>query len=173
MTPFDRTQASSIDSVVEALGLSAHPEGGWYRETWRSAERVGVSRNGTTVSRAAFTSIVFALGEGERSHFHRIDSDELWVWQQGAHVVVHLLEPGAGYRRLVVAAPGDPHGAPQVVVPGGVWFGAECAAGAAFAVVACVVAPGFEFSAFELAERDALTALWPEHGELIARFTRG
>ncbi len=152
-----------FESLVADLRLARHPEGGWYRETWRAAAQPGATRS-------AATSILFALGAGERSHLHRIDADELWLWQGGGAVHVHVLNADGAHTRHVVGPPGAPGSVPQAVVPAGAWFAAEPEPGA-WTLVACVVAPGFEFRGFELATRATLVETFPAHADLIAAFT--
>jgi predicted cupin superfamily sugar epimerase len=153
---------------IDALGLQAHPEGGWYREVFRSHERVSGAGllERFAGARSLATSILYLLAAGERSCFHRLRADELWCHHEGGDVRLHLLER-SGARTLVVC-----RGTPQVVVPHGTWFAAEADPGAAFALVGCVVAPGFEFADFELAERERLLAEFPAATELVMRFTR-
>ena len=157
--------------LAATLNLSAHPEGGWYRETWRAAERVTVVRDGQPAQRAAATGILYLLSAGERSRYHRIDADELWIWQGGGTMQVHVLDEESCLRTLYVGPPDDPATHEPALVRAGAWFAAGPAPGADFALVRCIVSPGFEFAAFELAGRAALTARWPEHAAHIAAFT--
>jgi hypothetical protein len=160
------------DKLIAALNLSPHPEGGWYREVWRAAERVTVQRDGEPSERAAATGIDYLLAHGERSRFHRIDADELWLWQGGGTMDVYVLTKKSGLHTLRVGPPGAPGTHRPALVPAGTWFAAAPAADADWSLASCIVSPGFEYAAFELAERATLTALWPEHAALIARFTR-
>jgi predicted cupin superfamily sugar epimerase len=154
--------------MIDALGLGAHPEGGWFREVFRSPERV--DREGLPErfpeARSLATSILYLLAAGERSCFHRLRADELWCHHAGGAVHLHLLERGGARERVVGRE------TPQVVVPHGTWFAAEPEPGAAFALVGCVVSPGFEFADFELAEREPLLAEFPGARERVMRFTR-
>ena len=162
--------ALSVDAEarIRALRLAAHPEGGWFREVYRSPERVG--RDGLperfSGSRSLATSILYLLAAGERSHFHRLRADEVWCHHAGGAVHLHLLGHG-GARTLVVGAD-----TPQAIVPHGSWFAAEPEPGAAFALVGCFVTPGFEYGDFELAERGALLAEFPDQRSLVTKFTR-
>ena len=129
---------SAADRLIAQLGLEPHPEGGWYLETWRAPGP----------GRAASTAIYFLLREGERSHWHAVDADEIWCNHGGDPIVVSMtdgdtvvevtlgLDLGAGQR-------------PQVVVPAGQWQSATPIG--AWGLVSCIVAPGFEFAGFELA----------------------
>ncbi|MEI4486572.1 cupin domain-containing protein [Frigidibacter sp. MR17.14] len=130
------------EALIAALELQPHPEGGWYRETWRAAAAEG--------ARAAGTAILFLLKAGERSHWHRVDAAEVWLWHRGGTLALSVAETDAGpalTRRLGgdIAA-GE---APQLVVPAGHWQAAAPEAG--HVLVSCVVAPGFDFAGFELA----------------------
>jgi predicted cupin superfamily sugar epimerase len=133
----------AAEEMIAALGLAAHPEGGWYRETWRAAATLAGGR-------AAATSILFLLEAGEGSHWHRVDAGEMWIFQAGAPLELSVAEPGQS--PLTVTLGPDPLAghAPQHLVPPGAWQSAQ-ASPAGWALVACVVAPGFEFSGFELA----------------------
>ena len=140
--------AQSLDAaeVIAALQLAPHPEGGWYRETWRADETLPGGR-------AVATAILFLLQAGGRSHWHRVDAGELWLFQAGAPLKLSVAEE-AGACRTVVLGPdvlaGD---APQHLVPAGAWQSAEASA-TGWTLVGCVVAPAFEFKHFELAPAD-------------------
>lgn len=182
---------SGAAELIDALGLVAHPEGGHYRETHRSADQV---RRADGQERSAITSIYYLLQPGEYSAWHRIDADEIWNHHAGLGMDVHVLGPAG----LVTWRLGDPRERPgavfQVVVPAGCWFAAELAndgadgaewagsnrsaivqaAGAyadanAYALAGCTVAPGFEFAHFELADASILTQAYPDHAALIRR----
>ncbi len=124
-------------AVIEALALTPHPEGGHYRETWRDAPADG--------TRGAGTAILFLLREGEKSHWHRVDAAELWVWQAGAAL---LLRIGANAARRLGPAPcAGEH--LQMLVPRNSWQSAQSAG--SWTLCSCVVAPAFSFDGFELA----------------------
>ncbi len=155
--------------LISRLGLEPHPEGGFYRETYRSEERV--QRGVPAVERAAATAIYYLLADDAYSAWHRIQSDEVWHFHAGDSLKVHVLEDNGTVRthRLGHAAE-DEVAVYQAVVPAGRWFAAERVAGAhGYTLVGCTVAPGFEFSEFELAEGQALLASYAAHGDLIRR----
>ena len=131
----------TADDLIERLGLQAHPEGGWYRETWRAIAAPG--------ERPAGTSILFLLRRGETSHWHRVDADEVWLHQAGAPLLLDVASSsGTGpvvRHRLGVAD----DAVPQAVVPAGHWQSAS--PDGEWSLLGCVVAPGFEFRGFELA----------------------
>ena len=138
--------------LVAQLGLQPHPEGGWYRQTWRST--VAVTPAGYTGSRVAATAIHFLLAAGETSRWHRVRSDELWLWQGLGPLRLRLGGdgdvPSVSEEVLVGPDPRAGH-ALQALVPGDSWQAAE-PVGRAGSLVACIVAPGFEFADFELFE---------------------
>jgi hypothetical protein len=160
--------SAGAEHWIRTLALGPHPEGGWFRETYRSPERMPASALPARFAgdRALATSILYLLPAGERSHFHRLRADEVWGHHAGGAMVLHLLD-GGGARQLLVSA-----SAPQAVVPHGTWFAAEPEPGAAYALVSCGVSPGFEYEDLEFAERPALLAEYPAQRELVLRFTR-
>ncbi|GAA0491313.1 cupin domain-containing protein [Streptomyces stramineus] len=143
---------AEISELVELLGLQPHVEGGWYRETWKTpAQAVPEGYGGP---RAFATGIYFLLHPGETSRWHRVRSDELWLWHRGGPLRMRL--GGAGAAPDPAAAVGAVLGSgvergerPQFLVPGGVWQTAE-PTGDEPVLVSCVVAPGFDFTDFEL-----------------------
>ncbi|MBA16751.1 MAG: cupin [Sphingomonas sp.] len=128
--------------IIERLELAPHPEGGWYRETWRAAAPPG--------ARAGGTAILFLLEEGQRSHWHRVDADEIWLWHAGHPLDLHIADDAATTWRTTRLG-GDVIGgyAPQCLVPASRWQATEANAG--WGLVSCTVTPGFDFAGFELA----------------------
>jgi predicted cupin superfamily sugar epimerase len=137
----------SAGRLIEQLGLTAHPEGGWYKETWRGAPSAADGR-------ASGTAIMFLLRAGEASHWHTVDAAELWLWQAGDPVELRLAATGEGPARSVIL--GADVGAGQqlqgMVAPDE-WQAArpfgEPQHG--YSLVSCVVVPGFDFAGFRLA----------------------
>jgi predicted cupin superfamily sugar epimerase len=154
-----------VERLVAELQLARHPEGGFYRETFRSADRV-TTRRGTT--RSALTTILFALGGDDFSAFHRLTSDEIWHFYRGDPLSVEIIDSAGAHQRRVIG----PDGPWQIAVPAGAHFASHVANPLGYALVGCDVAPGFEFADFFLATRAVLTAQYPQLGGLIARFTR-
>lgn len=156
------------DDLIRRFELQPHPEGGFFRETYRSAAQVTRAESGET--RSASTAIYYLLCDGAHSAWHRIRSDEVWHFYAGAPLDVHVLDQAGKLTTHRLGNPlRDPGTVFQAVVPAGLWFAAECEDPAAFALVGCTVAPGFEFSEFELADVGALQREHPEHAETIAR----
>ena len=130
----------NTDDVIRLLGLKPHPEGGYFRETFRDSEE----ENG----RARSTAIYYLLKEGEVSRWHRIDAAEIWHWYAGAPLELKLHD-GSGLRSFVLGPALTEGHVPQAVVPVRCWQSAKSLG--AYSLVGCTVAPGFEFSGFELA----------------------
>lgn len=128
--------------IIETLGLAPHPEGGWYRETWRAEAATDGARSGGT-------AIHFLLEAGQRSHWHRVDADELWLWHAGSPLDVLVEEEGGEIRTVALGGDATRGYAPQVLVPANRWQSTEARSG--WALVSCVVVPGFRFEGFELA----------------------
>jgi len=158
---------------LERLQLNRHIEGGAFREVYRSD--LILSRQSLPLffqgDRNASTHIYFLLAAGQFSAFHRIAADELWHFYYGDPLLVY--EIGHNGRLVIHRLGNDPEKGEsfQAVVKAGSWFGSAPAEGSEYALVGCTVAPGFDFADFELAERAALSAQYPEHAEVIKRLT--
>ena len=129
------------EEVIERLGLAPHPEGGWYRETWRG--RAGPE------GRPVGTSILYLLAAGRPSRWHRIDADEIWGWHSGAALELSISPDGAAVERVVLGPDLAAGARPQAVVPAGAWQAAATLG--AWTLVGCGVAPGYDPAGFELA----------------------
>lgn len=162
------TQALAKDELIRRFDLQPHPEGGFFRETYRCSDQVKRTVSGET--RSASTAIYYLLCDGAHSAWHRIRSDEIWHFYAGEPLLVHVLD-AAG--ELITHRLGNALTHPgtvfQAVVPAGLWFAAECADPTTYALVGCTVAPGFEFDEFELADVSALQMAYPQHAECVAR----
>ena len=133
---------SEARALIATLGLAPHPEGGWYRETWRAQTPEG--------ERAAATAILFLLEEGGRSHWHKVDATELWLFHAGSPLRL-LIAPGADGPVTEARLGADILAGerPQLRIEPHHWQAAEADRG--WALVSCIVSPGFEFSGFTLA----------------------
>lgn len=158
---------------VDKLGLVPHPEGGWYKEVYRSEDSIGAAglpeRFGG--ARSFSTSIYFLLAGDHFSAFHRIKSDELWHFYAGDGLTVHIIAPDGELSTIELGNKPEEGETFQGVVPAGSWFAAE-PKGGGYGLVGCTVAPGFDFADFEMADRETLQAEFPQHRELIKRLTR-
>jgi predicted cupin superfamily sugar epimerase len=152
--------------LIAAYRLERHPEGGWYREVHRSEHSLGILA-GYPGERVALTAIYFLLEGGEFSAFHRVRGEEAWIHLGGGLLELVMLgdEP-----RLTLLGPVGGGGDALAVVPAGVYQAARPLSG--FSLVACLVAPGFDFADFEMPSADELCQAFPHHGELVRRFTR-
>jgi predicted cupin superfamily sugar epimerase len=153
--------ALSTEEIVRLLDLAPHPEGGFYRQTFRDSRTIDGARG-------ASTAIYYLLPAGEVSAWHRVvDAAEVWPYYAGAPLELVLSEDGAtlvSYRLGPALATGE---RPQCVVPAGVWQSAKSLG--AWTLVGCTVAPAFEFSKFELAPRLFGTPEWPASNTTPAR----
>lgn len=159
---------------VRRLGLAPHPEGGFLRETYRARESMPASHLPARYAgnRSLATAILFLLPSAEFSTFHRLKSDELRCFHAGSPLAVHVIDE-RGLHTEVHLGPDPAAGQTyQEVIPSGRWFAAEVVAPASFALVSCVVAPGFDYADFELARRADPLQLFPQHGALVRRLTR-
>lgn len=158
---------------IRKLGLKPHPEGGYYRETYRAAESVspGASPGQARGSRSLSTAIYFLLKRGQVSCFHRIMSDEIWHHYAGGSVIIHGLTSKGRHIQFKLGTCQSRGERPQAVIPAGIWFGAVLAPGVSFALVGCTVAPGFDFADFELAGRADLMRQFPRHKAIIRTLT--
>jgi predicted cupin superfamily sugar epimerase len=161
-------------SLIDRLGLQPHPEGGYYRETYRAP--LQVSSPDHDGARAAFTSIYFLLGPGQYSAWHQVASDESWFFHMGSDIEVYLLVPIDGAQGSVVQTQtlGAHCGCFELTIPAGRWFAARPVDPETHSLVSCVVAPGFQFEDFELATREQLievgyanSADWPMIESLV------
>jgi predicted cupin superfamily sugar epimerase len=144
-----QSPADTAAAVIARLNLAPHPEGGWYRQTWKAETTVAGGR-------AAGTAILFLLEAGARSHWHRVDADELWLFQAGDPLTLMTAagDEGEGAKVSVrLGADVLAGDTPQHLVATGDWQAAQGpeAGGAGWSLVACVVVPGFEFAGFEMA----------------------
>jgi len=159
---------------IEKLSLEAHPEGGFYHQTYK-ADLV-LTREALppqfSFPRAASTAIYFLLEAENFSAFHRLRSDEVWHFYQGAPLLVHVIGDSGEYSKILLGSDPDAGEALQAVVKAGSWFASHVKDGTSFALVGCTVAPGFDFEDFELAKREDLTRLYPQHRKVIEKLTR-
>jgi len=154
-------------SLIERLNLIPHPEGGYFRETYRSSENtLNVDGN----KRSQSTAIYFLLENQNKSHFHRIKSDELWFFHQGEAIEIlyfenselHTIQLGNDFHLGQVA---------QAVIPANVWFASRLVGGKGYGLVSCTVAPGFDFTDFEMAKKRNLLLEFPDFPEIIEEMT--
>lgn len=163
----------AVREIIERFALVSHPEGGFFREVYRSpttVERLGAPASGGP--RSSGTFIYFLLADRDFSAFHRVRSaDEIWHLYSGGPLELHTIDTERRYSKLVLS--GDlAHGEPAHVVPAGWWQAARLAPGASFAFCGCTVAPGFDFADFEMPPAQELIASHPSHERVIRELTR-
>jgi len=155
---------SSQQQLIDALGLLPHPEGGFYKETYRSELTLeGQERN-------LLTSIYFLLSTENVSRFHRIKSDELWYFHTGSPLIVHTLSEH-GHVQHHLGLDQSKGQQPFLWIPKDTIFGSTVLEKDSYSLVSCAVAPGFDFRDFELFEPDALLLAYPAHREIVERLT--
>lgn len=164
---------------IQSLELLPHPEGGYFAETYRSAETVDASALPARFggSRSFGTAIYFLLESHHVSSLHRIQADEVWHFYDGHPLNVFVINPDATLTTIRLGRNADRGEVFQAVVPAGRWFGSKPAdpvdgMAIPYSLVGCTVAPGFDFADFELADRAALLAEFPQHSALIETLTR-
>lgn len=154
---------------IEKLQLQPHPEGGYYRETYRAEEKIGKECLPLRYhsDRTFSTAIYFLLETGDVSRFHRLRSDEIWHYYDGSSMTLYIIDR-TGESRQVNVGPENF----QAVIKAGWWFGAEVNEPDSYCLVGCTVAPGFDFEDLDLAKRDELLSEFPAHREIICKLTR-
>lgn len=156
---------------IKRLELQRHPEGGWFAEVYQAAGTIGkASLPGHTGDRPFMTSIYFMLAPGEVSRLHRLKSDEIWYHHAGGSLTVHQIDTDGHYSAVSLGSDSDAGQQFQLIVTAGTWFGATVN-GSDAALVGCAVAPGFDFADFELGNRTALLAAFPQHREIVEFLT--
>ncbi|WP_434304007.1 cupin domain-containing protein [Clostridium botulinum] len=158
---------------IEKLDMTAHPEGGYYKESFISAENITDSDLTTTFDdkRILWTSIYFLLRNGEVSNFHRLKSDEMWYYHSGSPLTIYMITPEGELITEQLGLDIEKGEKPQVLVPKNYIFGSAMN-NKGYALVGCMVSPGFEFRDFELFERNTLLNLYPKYKETIEKLTR-
>ena len=153
----------NLEKIIKLLDLKPHVEGGFYRETYRSQQLFG--------ERNISTAIYYLLPKGEKSHFHRIASDEIWHFYLGGALEIVQISPEGKLEKIVLGTDLEAGQVLQYCVPAGYWFGAVPCTKIDFTLVGCTVSPGFSFNDFELGDRQQLLQLFPRAEKEILYFT--
>ncbi len=163
-----------VDQLVSKLELTPHPEGGFYKETYRSDGVIPKENLNTEFSgdRNYCTGIYFLLTKGNFSAFHKINQDEMWHFYEGDPLRVHMIDHKSKYTYQDIGLNLEAGEIPQFTVPAGVWFASEVTSGGIYSLVGCTVSPGFDFDDFQLPSQTTMLELFPEHKEVIKRLTR-
>ena len=166
--------ASRIQFLTKSLELKEHPEGGYYREVYRSVEEISYNDDGGKFngSRNWGTSIYFLLTSASFSAFHKINQDETWHFYEGSVIDLHVIAPSGAYEKVKIGSNLEKGEVFQFTVPGDHWFAAKVEKEESYALVGCTVAPGFDFEDFTLGKRDELVSQYPHHQKIIVELTR-
>jgi hypothetical protein len=163
----------TADYWIDKLELLPHPEGGYYKEVYRSEEKIfslGLPSRYKT-PRAFSTSIYYMLKEEQVSKFHRLKSDEIWHFYYGSSLTIHLIDKTGNLIKHHLGIQMDDIHLPQVHIKRGNWFAAEVDDKSSYSLIGCTVAPGFEFSDFEIAKKDKLIKTYSDYKDVIEKFT--
>ncbi|WP_299625875.1 cupin domain-containing protein [uncultured Tenacibaculum sp.] len=163
----------TAQEIVNKFDLTQHPEGGYFKETYRSD---GIIKNENLSEsfigdRNHSTGIYFLLTSDSFSAFHKINQDEMWHFYLGTTLKLHMISPEGEYSFVLIGNDILNNEVPQFVVPAQYWFAAEVVNENSFSFTGCTVAPGFDFNDFVLPERKVLIELFPQHEEIITRLT--
>jgi len=161
-----------FEKYVDELGLQPHPEGGWYREVYRSNETHPFGDGDFPSGRNICTAIYFMIAKGNFSAFHKIKSDETWHFYAGDPLEVVEIDTAGNLKKTLIGNDIAKGNVFQYTVPAGAWFASRVYSGGDFSLVGCTVAPGFDFRDFEMAEREKLIGDFPSHKTTIEELTR-
>jgi len=171
---YDQLRMSKAEQLIRQFDLQPHPEGGWYKQTYKSKELVEAAAlpDRFAGDRVFSTAIYFLLEEGNFSAFHKIKSDECWHFYAGDPLHIHIIDDSGLLQTIILGNDPGKGQTFQYIVPANCWFASRPAPGSEYCFVGCTVAPGFEFDDFELANENDLLAMYPKHAELIKQLTR-
>ena len=163
-----------VQEIVNTLKLLPHPEGGYYKETYRSKGKIvnGSLNEQFTSSRSYATGIYFLLTKNIFSAFHKIKQDEMWHFYDGHPLAVHIIDKYGVYYKQIIGNKFHENQVPQFVVPRGAWFASSVEEDGEYSLVGCTVSPGFDFNDFELADRASLIKEHPNHKNIITKLTK-
>ncbi len=151
----------AIEQIVKQFKMHAHPEGGYFVETYRSDYQTEIN------SKSIATVIYFLLPSSEKSSWHRIKNDEFWFFHGGSPITVHTIDSVGDYKATLIGTSLTNGELPQFLVKGGTVFGASVDTENSYSFVSCVVAPGFDFEDFELFSKDQMEQMFPHLKEEI------
>lgn len=163
-----------IQDIIENLRLKSHPEGGYYRETYRSEGSIPETALPPEMkgSRNFATAIYFLITSDEFSAFHKINQDETWHFYLGSSILLHTISPQGRYGQTTIGSKLLDGEQLQFTVPAGYWFAVEVSKPNSYTLAGCTVAPGFDFADFTMPHSGELIELFPQHKALIDRLTR-
>ena len=161
----------TVSYLINQLNLLPHPEGGYYKETYRAAEIIPVDALSERFSgdKTFSTAIYFLLEKENFSAFHKIKSDECWHFYAGGALLIHIIHLNGSLQTVILGNDVANKETFQHVVPAGCWFASKPAGESAFSFVGCTVAPGFDFVDFEMGKMNELIKLYPQHEPIIKK----
>lgn len=158
----------TAETIIKKLNLTRHPEGGFYRETYGGEKSITLN-NGKV--RNTGTAIYYLLKGTDKSHFHKVGSDEIWLFHQGEPLEIHMINDDGHIETKTLGNRLDLNEEPQITITANVWFAASIKNQTGFTLVSCVVAPGFDFEDFELGNKNELIKLFPNIENEIKKFS--
>lgn len=163
----------TAQEIINFLDLQEHPEGGYFKETYRSKETTPQESLSEKYSgdRSHSTGIYFLLTSEKFSAFHKINQDEMWHFYKGTPLKLHTISSDGNYSFVVIGNDLEKGEVPQHTIKGGDWFAAEVIDKNSYTLVGCTVAPGFDFADFVLPKRSVLISLFPEHEKIVKKLT--
>jgi len=163
-----------VNTLIQRYGLEPHPEGGWYKQTYKSDEQIaaGALPERFSAPRVFSTAIYFLLEKGNFSAFHRIKSDECWHFYAGNPLLIYIIERSGELKVISLGSDHEKGQSFQYVVPANCWFASRPAPESEYCFVGCTVSPGFEFDDFELADATELSTIYPQHKPIIIELCR-
>lgn len=164
---------NKADQIIEKLNLTPHPEGGYFKENYRSDAQIDIDglKGQYNGARNFSTAIYFLLKSHQFSAFHKIKQDEIWHYYDGSAIILHVISPDGLYSQHTLGKDVLNDELPQFVVPGDHWFAASVINKDDYALFGCTVAPGFSFDDFILAEKSMLISHYPQHKNIIDLLT--
>jgi len=165
---------SIVNSLINQYQLLPNPEGGYYKEAYRSSVLINKESLPKDFGgdRNCSTAIYFLLEKGNFSAFHRIKSDECWHFYAGQALLIYVIDENGILETIKLGNDINKGEVFLAVVPANCWFASEPAPESSFSFVGCTVSPGFDFKDFELATKKELISIYPNHFELINRLCR-
>lgn len=169
----NRSKMNQIEEIIKELDLKPHPEGGYFKETYRSKGEINVDSLDSDYGgrRNYSTCIYFLLTSETFSAFHKIRQDEIWHFYDGSPIQLHTISETGNHAEFVIGRDFAHGQVPQLVVPGNHWFAAKVINGNEYSLVGCTVSPGFDYNDFDLPRREELIAKFPEHQRIITELT--
>lgn len=158
-----------VKAIIDQLNLEAHPEGGYFKEEYRSEGTIHPGSDETVypAGRNFATSIYYLLEGTDTSSFHRIRSDETWHFYTGSSATIHIIHPDSLYEARYLGPELSKGQSYQITIPGRSWFGVSVDKKDSFMLAGCTVAPGFDFKDFEMGDPYKLKQAFPEHTAII------